>query len=108
LVKFSFNEEHDDHTIENIDDILHIRNHKWDISCFHFDGDPIYDIDNDSSIKIAELFPFGTTIIFQKIFIITFSHIFGNMADFWQHEEDIFIDLFQPYRDDLLHPSHGN
>jgi hypothetical protein len=24
------------------------------------------------------------------------------MADFWKHEEEIFIDLCQPYRDDLL------
>jgi hypothetical protein len=79
LVKFSFNEEHDDHTIENIDDILHIRNHKWDISRFIFYGDPIYDIDDDSSVNIAELLPFGTTMIFQKIFYHHFQPYF------WQH-----------------------
>jgi hypothetical protein len=57
LVNFSFDEEHDGHEIENIDDLLHIERHKWDISCFHFDGDPIYDIDDDSRVKIAELLP---------------------------------------------------
>jgi hypothetical protein len=36
---------------------LHIERHKWDMSCFHFDGDPIYDIDDDSRVKSAELFP---------------------------------------------------
>jgi hypothetical protein len=39
LVDFSSDEEYDDHEIENIDDLLHIKRHKWDISCFHYDGD---------------------------------------------------------------------
>jgi hypothetical protein len=35
------------------------------------------------------------------------SHIYTDDADFGQHEEDIFTDLFQPPRADLLQPSHG-
>jgi hypothetical protein len=57
LVNFLFDEEHDDHEIENIYDILKIKRHKWDMSCFYFDGDPIYDIDDDTRDKITKLFP---------------------------------------------------
>jgi hypothetical protein len=39
VVDFSSNEEHDD----CIDDFIHIGRCRWDKSCFHFDGDPIYD-----------------------------------------------------------------
>jgi hypothetical protein len=42
-----FDEEHDNKEIENIDALLHIERQKWDISCFYFDGDPIYDTDDD-------------------------------------------------------------
>jgi hypothetical protein len=42
-----FDEENDDKEIENIDALLHIERHKWDISCFYFDGDPIYNTDDD-------------------------------------------------------------
>jgi len=57
LVNFPFDEEHDGHKIGNIDNVLHIERHKWDISCFYFDGDPICNIDDDFRVKIAELLP---------------------------------------------------
>jgi len=53
LVNFSFDEEHDDHKIENINDLLHIERNKWAMSCFYFDGDLIYHIDDDSRVKSA-------------------------------------------------------
>jgi hypothetical protein len=34
--------------------------------------------------------------------------MYTNDADFWQYEEDIFSDLFQQSRDDLLQLSHDN
>jgi hypothetical protein len=34
LMKFSFNEEHDDHEIENVDYLLCIGRHTLDFSCF--------------------------------------------------------------------------
>jgi len=41
VVNCSFDEEHDGSEIENVDDFLGIGRHRWDISCFHFDGDTI-------------------------------------------------------------------
>jgi hypothetical protein len=41
LANVSFDDEYDGHKNENIDDLLHIQRHKWDISRFHFHGDPI-------------------------------------------------------------------
>jgi hypothetical protein len=37
------------HNSHDIDALFHIERHRWDINCFHFDRDPIYDIDDDSS-----------------------------------------------------------
>jgi hypothetical protein len=36
---------------ENINDLLRIEMNKWDMSCYYFDGDLIYDIDDDSIVK---------------------------------------------------------
>jgi hypothetical protein len=63
LVNFSFDEEHDDIRLKILM-IFYIGRNKWDMSCFHFDGDPIYDIDDDSRVKSVS---FGTTIILKKI-----------------------------------------
>jgi hypothetical protein len=49
VANFSSDEEHDD----CIDDFIHIGRRRWNMSCFHFDGDPIYDINDDSRIKNA-------------------------------------------------------
>ena len=45
----SFDGEHDNHEIENIDVILHIKTLKWDIECFCFEGGLIYDFYNVDS-----------------------------------------------------------
>jgi hypothetical protein len=47
IQKHLFDEENDDKEIENIDALLCIERHKWDTSCFYFDGDPIYNTDDD-------------------------------------------------------------
>jgi hypothetical protein len=53
-------EEHDNKDIENIDAFVHVEICKWDVSCFYFDGDPIYDIDDDGSKhEIADLWSCG-------------------------------------------------
>jgi len=92
LVNFSFDEEHDDH----IDNFLHIVRCRWDTSCFHFDRDPIYDIDDNSRVKSAEL------LTLEQLYMYT------NDARFWQHEDDMFTNVFQPSKDGLLQPSRGN
>jgi hypothetical protein len=90
LVNFSFDEEHDDHKIENIYDLIHIEMNKWNMSCLYFDGDPTYDIDDDSKVKSAKLLP------------IEQPYMYINYSNFWQRKEDIFTDLFQPSSVDLL------
>lgn len=92
MVNFSFDEEHDGH----IDDFLHIGRHSWDISCFHFDGDPIYDTDEDFRVKTAELLPLEHTSMYI------------NDSSFGQQEDDMFIYLFQPPRNDSLQHSHDD
>jgi hypothetical protein len=86
LVNFSFNEEHDDH----IDNFIHIGRHRWDINYFHFDGNPIYDIDDDSRIKSVELFPLERPSMYI------------NDSYFGQHEDDVFKYLFQSPRNNSL------
>jgi len=89
---FSSNEEHDDH----IDDFLCSAKNKWDMSCFHFDGNPIYDIDDDFRVKSVELFPLEQPSMY----------IYDS--DFWQHEDDLFTDLFQLPRNDSSQHSHDD
>jgi hypothetical protein len=56
-IETSFDEEHDSH---EIDALFLIEKHRWDKDCFHFDGDPIYDTDDDSSrAKIADFWSLG-------------------------------------------------
>jgi hypothetical protein len=92
VVNFSSNEKRDDH----VEDFLRVGMHKWDMSCFHFDGDPIYGIDDDSRIKNEELLPLEHTST-----CINYSY-------FWQHEEDMITKLFQPPRSDSLQHSHDD
>jgi hypothetical protein len=59
VVSFSSNKEHDD----CIDDFIHVGRRRWDVSCFYFDGDPLYEDDNGPRIKNAKLFPLERTFI---------------------------------------------
>jgi hypothetical protein len=59
VVSFSSNKEHDD----CIDDFIHVGRRRWDVSCFYFDGDPLYEDDNGPRIKNAKLFPLEHTFI---------------------------------------------
>jgi hypothetical protein len=95
--------EHDDHTIENIDDLLYVGRHKLDMFCFHFDGYPIYDTDDESRVFRLEQPSFLDNLDdhFQP-------YIYIKYANFWQHEDDMLTYLFQPHRDDLFQYSHGN
>jgi hypothetical protein len=87
LVNPSFDEEHDDHEIENIDDFFHIERHRWDMHCFHFDGDPIYDTDDDGSrVKIANFWSYGQPNIMKECenyFMMHEQHIFSLMELIW-------------------------
>jgi hypothetical protein len=62
-----FHKEHDNKEIENIDALLHVERHKWDISCCYLDGDPIYDIDDDGSKeKIIDFWSCGQPNTFRE------------------------------------------
>jgi hypothetical protein len=37
--------------IEDIDDFIHVGKHAWDVDCFGFDGDPIYEIEGSFQIR---------------------------------------------------------
>jgi hypothetical protein len=51
------NRKHDCTEIESIDAFLQVDRCKWDIGYYHFDGDPIYDTENDER-EIAEFWPY--------------------------------------------------
>jgi hypothetical protein len=40
----------------HIDYFIHIGRSGWDIDCFSFDGDPIYDIEGNFEIRNAKVF----------------------------------------------------
>jgi hypothetical protein len=94
LEYFSFNEECDDHEIENDDEFLCIRRHKWDMSCSHFDADPINDTEDDFRFKSMELLPLEQPSMYI------------NDSDFGKHEDDMVMDICQPPRNDSLQDLH--
>jgi hypothetical protein len=51
-----FDKDYANKEIGNIDALLHIERHKWDISCFYFDGDTFYDRHDDGSKDIIVYF----------------------------------------------------
>jgi hypothetical protein len=78
------------------------------MTCFHFDGDPIYDTDDDSRIKSVELLPLEKPSFSHNFHDHFQPYVYTNDVDFWQHEEDMLSDFFQPTMDDLLQPFHTN
>jgi hypothetical protein len=75
---------------------------------FHFYGGPIYDTNDDSRVKNVEFLPLEQQSFLEIFHNLPPTIMYTNDTYFWKHEEDIFIDLFQPYRDDLSQLSHGN
>jgi len=56
-------------TIDNhIDDFICVWKRGWDVDCFGFDGDPIYDIEGNFQKRNAKVFPlkgFFSYMIYQ-------------------------------------------
>jgi hypothetical protein len=83
--------EHPSDTIDNhIDDFICVWEHGWDISCFGFDKDPIYDIEGSFQIKNAEIFPLEDC----------FSYV--DDPNTWQTNDDMITYFFHPPGDGLL------
>jgi hypothetical protein len=40
---------------ENLDDLFYIGRHDWDVRCFYFEGDPVYDTEYEGEDVINEL-----------------------------------------------------
>jgi hypothetical protein len=85
-------EKVDDH----IDDFICVWKRGWDISCFNFDGDPIYD--NVSSFQTKK----------EKIFPL--EDFFSYMGDqyIWNPIDDMIIDYFYPSEDDFPQCTHDD
>jgi len=43
--------------VRSFDDLFNIGRYKWDINCFYFESDPIYDIDYESEVNIVDVKP---------------------------------------------------
>jgi hypothetical protein len=69
--------------VSNIDEFIHVGRHKWDVIGYH--GDPIYGIEDR----------------FQN-FHLPLSHEVTNKLDIWKPGHDMFIDLFQTPKDNLV------
>jgi hypothetical protein len=81
--------EHPPDTVDDhIDDFIQIGRCKWDLGCFIFYGDPIYDIEGTSRIKDTE------SISSKDLFL----QIDGP---YMRPPNDMVIDLFHPFKDDL-------
>jgi hypothetical protein len=68
-----FMEQPSDTVDNHIDDFICVWKHGWDIGCFGFDGDPIYDIEGNFQIKNAEIF------LWKIVFHTWTIKIFGNL-----------------------------
>jgi hypothetical protein len=71
--------DEDDEFVDNNDEFIHVKKHKWDM--IGYDGDPIYDIEGHS----------------QK-FPLNLSHEVTNNFDIWRQEPD----FIQTPKDDLM------
>jgi hypothetical protein len=89
LVPSCYNESDD--VINNIDEFIHVGRCKWDVTCYGFNGDPIYDIEGHFQLLPLEQ-----------------PYVIATDSDVWKQEDDMITDLFQPPRDDLLQHSHDD
>jgi hypothetical protein len=84
--------EHPFDRVDNhIDDFICVWKHGWDISCFSFDRDPIYDIKGNFQLKNAEIFPLEDCFPYM------------DNQDIWKPNDDMITYLFHPPGDGLLH-----
>jgi hypothetical protein len=82
-----------DDVINNIDDLIHVGRHKWDVTCYGFNRDPIYDIEGHFQLLSLEQ-PYVISI--------------ATDSNAWQQEDGMITYLFQPPRDELLQHFHDD
>jgi hypothetical protein len=91
-----FMEQPSEKVDNHIDDFICVQKRGWDISCFNFDGDPIYKDEGRFQTKNAEIFPLEDC----------FSYV-GNQ-DIWQPNDDMITYYFYPSEDDLPQCTHDD
>jgi hypothetical protein len=69
--------------VDNIDEFIHVRKHKWDV--IGYDGDPIYDIE-----------------VHFQMFPLQLSYEVITNFDIWKQGDDVVIDVFQAPKGDLV------
>jgi hypothetical protein len=74
---------------QHIDDFIHVGRRRWDVSCFIFYRDPIYDI--ESNTRAREFYFSSSEDLFSCVYDF----------DVWQADDDMVTDLFIPFEDDL-------
>jgi hypothetical protein len=81
---------------QHLDDFIQVGRRRWDVSCFIFYRDPIYDIEGGSHAKEVELSSSENC-----------SPCAYN-SDSWQPNDDMVTDLFHPFVDDLSQYTHDD
>jgi hypothetical protein len=85
-----FMEDLSDTVDQHIDYFIHVERSGWDIGCYSFGGDPIYDIEGGFRVKNDKLFSPECLS----------TCLYGSNV--WQHDDDMVMDLFRPPKDDWL------
>jgi hypothetical protein len=81
--------------LTHIDDFICIGRHRWDMICYIFDGNLIYDIEGHSQIE--------HTSIFSEDF---FSNLNGPCI--WQPDDYMVTDFFIPFEDNLSYHTQSD
>ena len=83
-------EQPSDRVDDHIDDFICVRKRGWDIGCFSFDRNPIFDVEGSYQLKNTEIFPLEDYFPYM------------DDQDTWQPNDDMISDLFNPPGDGLL------
>jgi hypothetical protein len=84
---YVFVEDLSDMVDHRIDDFIYIGRRRWDLSCFIFYGDPIYDMESSFRMKNDDMLLSNDPIIQQLV-------------------DDMVADSFHPLKDGLLQGTH--
>jgi hypothetical protein len=91
-----FVEDLSDMVDQHIDDFIQVGRRRWDVGCFIFYRDPIYDIEGSSQEKRVELSSSEdwSSCVYD--------------SDAWQPDDDMVTYLFHPFEDDLSQYTHDD
>jgi hypothetical protein len=79
---------------EPIESLIQTGRHKWDISYFKLDRDPIYDIEGSSKEEGVSSLEEWSSYVYD--------------LDVWQPDDEMVTDLFRPFEGDLKQHTHSD